>query len=555
MDTRLLLTAVLSLGQLLPARTSKGGYIPLSRDGKPPFKPPPSRVPRQPGGRHELFAWVKQCGGWASESLDVKSSDDIGRGLFTTRGVKEGELLVSLPVNCTISSFTAAKDSDDLREAEASISESPGASRKLIIAAYILRGLQSQRPTFFAPYLRDLQGQAQPTVEGLPMFWGPEDGAGLHGTFASELLKSVLQSTSEDWAILTKVLPGFGQHHNLQAYQLAYAFVSSRTFTVSHEELGSFPALCPLIDIGNHRLPEPGELLNSDNGPAFAREAASTRVEVVSNADGKFGSDNGFHVQLVAQKPHKKGKEVFLNYGLANNAHNMVQYGFVVPWVHNMTCLATASVHMEVDKLPDRSQLQEWRKWLGRTAGELVTFQVDGCAGPGFHAFLGFARLWHARAEAKELEEACDLEGLSSDSQAKGVELSQWRLETTCPLATPEAEFEALAFVSAMVSMRREQMAGGTLEEEDKLLAFQKKKGKGRGANGYAAAILRRDEKSVLRQVELDAASAIERLRAATANQGEAWRSYLEGLARDPLPPGRARAAYGDRGARRHDEL
>merc|ERR1712232_732413 len=117
---------------------------------------------------------------------------------------------------------------------------------------------------------------------------------------------------------------------------LARLAVASRAFAVQlpdaltpDADSVTQPALLPVIDLANHDLPQPNQPLSASNDVFFHNLKAMAAERTTHGM-----------VQLGLRRPAVAGQAVSNSYGVKANARMMLHYGFTIPWVGKLTCLA-----------------------------------------------------------------------------------------------------------------------------------------------------------------------------------------------------------------------
>lgn len=231
-----------------------------------------------------LVAWAL-AGGAYLEPIQIRVAGDGNRSIFARRDVAEGEVLVDVPRSLVIGAIDIA-GVPIAREMQGFAGMLH--SRYMPLAAWLAIERRADASPW-APYLGALPASFPP--------WPTAGLAGLEGTRARELLEARARRLDDDRALLVDL---FGDAETPPGADLAWGLrvARSRCFAIEGAH-----ALVPVADMFDH---------------APAPDAAWTyRAE-----------ESRFVVE--ARRPLAAGDEIFLRYGIHDNAHWLAGYGFVV---------------------------------------------------------------------------------------------------------------------------------------------------------------------------------------------------------------------------------
>lgn len=230
------------------------------------------------------------------------------------------------------------------------------------------------------------------------------------------------------------------------------------------------------------------------------------------------------------------GAELTDVYGIDSNQETLWKWGFTIPWIHNLTCLSWTRLKLNVEDLPG---LGLPRPGFGAVAAQprliemlppFIQFRAGSCLGSkrkqsrampdgGLGELLAFMRAWLAAARAGtpgELQEHC---GFCAPAPLRALlqpglrpetcpETMRWSFTRRCSHLKAEDELRALRTAADAVQRRLVGLPGGTLEAEELLLA-----GVCLQSSQQDVAVLRRDEKYVLRKLEVWLSNKISKLK------------------------------------------
>lgn len=235
-----------------------------------------------------LTRWLVALGG-RSDDLEVRERDG-GRGVYATRAISEGTVLVHVPRSLLVTR-EVARTSSVVRQVRDGGVELSG-THAMLAAWLLVEDRTAYSP--FRPYLdvlpRDLSSFA--------VYAPPEERALLRGSLAGAMLRELDAAIDADLPALRRVR----LLHDLDRDALVWArsCVASRVFSVQIDGIDTF-ALAPFADLFDHH----------------ARE------------DARWGYDPSNECFTVtAMRDLAPGDQVHDSYGQKPNARFLVQYGF-----------------------------------------------------------------------------------------------------------------------------------------------------------------------------------------------------------------------------------
>eukprot|EP00931_Biecheleriopsis_adriatica_P042869 TRINITY_DN24462_c0_g1_i1.p1 TRINITY_DN24462_c0_g1~~TRINITY_DN24462_c0_g1_i1.p1 ORF type:complete len:488 (-),score=61.30 TRINITY_DN24462_c0_g1_i1:70-1533(-) len=460
----------------------------------------------------DVLVWIKECGGSVFPGLRVQKTERSGRGLYTNNTVKPPSSLISLPFKCTLSVDTALQEIPSLAKLQHYIERNQTAkslvTNGMLLSAFVMMQMRSHHGRF-APYLQDLRRELQSTVMDLPWFWSNAELAQLKGTHMLDILNDYKAMTVAEYKVIMATFPKLRHKYDLGKYIVAASLVNSRNYGDGGQ---SPPVLLPGVDMTNHFLPKPDSFISTQGTDDFISKAVgATLVRDVNREVYEYR----------ASRIHQQNEEVLHAYGLASNAHFLAMYGFVVPWIHNLTCLAETSLKVPVKNLISKPFAQPW---MLTDVTDVISLQLNSYSLNSVDDLLAFARLWSSHTRWADLNTDC---GLARSSASTSTDLSKWRLDLSCRHVSREEEVAALGFVQSLIASHRSKMVEGSVQDEEALIADSSVPQRLR-----AAATIRRDEKHVLNEVEQFVCNAQVQLQQA----GSQWRSYLSSLRQGQAP-------------------
>ncbi|KAG2498760.1 hypothetical protein HYH03_003499 [Edaphochlamys debaryana] len=303
----------------------------------------------------EAFAsWLEARGGRLHSKLDLfKELPSGDRGVVATEDVKEGDLLLLLPITATLfipKEDELSKRPDAFRPAvrylrESHPSLSPFLATTLALMAEVAQGADSP----FAAYVATLP-------DGCPdclLNWTDAEKADLEGTALEQsgpdpVADAFSRHVAPVLAARPDLWPGLAEEggskeagkggkggKGLQAFLRAAALVQSRAFHLEAENWVSGAKEITRLEAGGTQVfLLPGiDMINHSHNPA-RRNAHLQRLNVAQAAAAALvegGAPEGVEAYFVmrADKPIAAGEEVLHTYGNLSDAQLLQTYGFV----------------------------------------------------------------------------------------------------------------------------------------------------------------------------------------------------------------------------------
>uniref|UniRef100_A0A8C5MDZ0 SET domain containing 4 n=1 Tax=Leptobrachium leishanense TaxID=445787 RepID=A0A8C5MDZ0_9ANUR len=253
----------------------------------------------------QLCKWLKERG-FQDDLLRPVEFPDTGRGLATTRFIQPGELLISLPVKCLLTTDTVLQS----HLGEYIKSWSPPISPLLALCVFLVTERHAEDRSLWKPYLALL-----PETYTCPVYWEDEVLA-----FLPEPVKQkAVEQKAEVQEFYASSLPFFKAlqplfHEDIDdiltydALRWAWCSVNTRTVYMKHTQKDCFSsqkdiyALAPFLDLLNH----------------------SPRVQV----DAAFNAKSQCY-EIRSNVGCKRYDQVFICYGPHDNQRLLLEYGFV----------------------------------------------------------------------------------------------------------------------------------------------------------------------------------------------------------------------------------
>jgi hypothetical protein len=231
---------------------------------------------------HALASWVKEEGGFIS---DVACGERDGvRGLYATKDVPKGALLLSVPEACCI-----AADEDPQW----------GLSLRELTTARLVGSLTRGE---HAPYIATL-----PSDEPLLCDWSDAELAELQSPRLADDARGMLPFLDESTARIlpwTKGTEADVRWAERMVRSRALLFDDGGFNSLGDLDSPAMMALVPLLDLANHRTPDLGEV-------------EPVAIDVAAKA-----------ITLAAPRDLKEGEEVTICYRYEGNEKLLLDYGF-----------------------------------------------------------------------------------------------------------------------------------------------------------------------------------------------------------------------------------
>ncbi|CAH2219192.1 SET domain-containing 4 isoform X1 [Pelobates cultripes] len=302
----------------------------------------------------QLCKWLKERG-FQNNYLRPVEFTDTGRGLATTQSLQPGELIISLPEKCLITTDTVLHS-----YLQKYIKRwSPPVSPLLALCTFLVTERHAGHKSCWKPYLTLL-----PDSYSCPAYW--EDD------IVSFLPQPVKQKAMEQKTELhdfymsslpffKSLQPLFGENiDNILTYEAlrwAWCTVNTRTVYMKHEQKDCFSsdkdiyALAPYLDLLNH---SPG-----------------VQVEAAFNLKNR-----SYEVRTTVSC--RKYEQVFICYGPHDNQRLLLEYGFVALNNPHQSVYVTKEVLLRHVSCKDKQMEKKCSLLQENSFLENLTFGLDG---------------------------------------------------------------------------------------------------------------------------------------------------------------------------------
>ncbi|KAM4700983.1 SET domain-containing protein 4 [Discoglossus pictus] len=302
----------------------------------------------------QLKRWLKERG-FQDRHLRAADFTDTGRGLMATRFLQPGELIISLPETCLITTDTVLQS----YLGKYITGWSPPISPLLALCTYLITERYAGGNSQWKPYVDLL-----PSTYSCPVYWDPETV----NLLPEPVKQKALDQVNELHELYVGSLPFFSSLHSLfhedtesiltfDALRWAWCTVNTRTVYMKHAQRECFSAehdvyaLAPYLDLLNHSP-------TVQVGAGFNK--TSRCYEIRSN-DGC-----------------RKHQQVFICYGPHDNQRLLLEYGFVAANNPHQTVYATKDVILRYVSCTDKQLVKKWSLLKDNGFLENLTFGLDG---------------------------------------------------------------------------------------------------------------------------------------------------------------------------------
>eukprot|EP00933_Yihiella_yeosuensis_P036281 TRINITY_DN30012_c0_g1_i1.p1 TRINITY_DN30012_c0_g1~~TRINITY_DN30012_c0_g1_i1.p1 ORF type:complete len:746 (+),score=145.37 TRINITY_DN30012_c0_g1_i1:130-2367(+) len=267
--------------------------------------------------------------------VKVQDFPETGRGLGATKDLKEGDVMLEIPLKyCWTPSRARA-----IPELQSLSSSSELSDKDMLFLHLMIEASKGGSEPWISSHLKEL-----PTLEevGLPLSWSEEERAELEGSEAHTHCSNLDEELPEDFAKFQAALKAAGAESLLSEHKLGYkeylwarCMFWSRTMSLSVDgEADSVFALVPGLDMCNHSPDAPAGLFRLDN--------------------------DGSMVVARAAKDYTEGEQVFINYKAgAFNDQLLLSFGFTLPRPELHSSEITFSLNVTSQQMAVHRQLLE----------------------------------------------------------------------------------------------------------------------------------------------------------------------------------------------------
>ncbi|XP_053561924.1 SET domain-containing protein 4 [Bombina bombina] len=302
----------------------------------------------------QLKRWLK-VRGFQNHHLRTAEFTDTGRGLMTTKFLQQGELIISLPEKCLITTDTVLQSYLGKYITE----WSPPISPLLALCTFLITEKRAGDNSQWKPYVAVL-----PRTYSCPVYW---ESVVVH-LLPEPAKQKALEQVAELHELYLSSLPFFYSLQSLfhdsteniftyDAVRWAWCTVNTRTVYMKHKQrfgLSTEPnnyALAPYLDLLNH-------------SPAVQVEAAfneKSRCYEIRTMDGC-----------------RKYEQVFICYGPHDNQRLLSEYGFVAANNPHQSVYVTKDVILQCVSCKEKQFVKKWSLLRENGFLENLTFGLDG---------------------------------------------------------------------------------------------------------------------------------------------------------------------------------
>ncbi|XP_053312824.1 SET domain-containing protein 4 [Spea bombifrons] len=302
----------------------------------------------------QLRRWLRKRG-FGDRRLRPVEFPDTGRGLATTQSLQPGELIISLPEKCLITTDTVLQSylGKYIR------AWSPPVSPLLALCTFLVAERHAGDRSLWKPYLALL-----PKTYSCPAYWDPEVV-----TFLPEPAKQkALDQRAEIYDLYVSSAPFFKSlqslfHENVEniltydAFWWAWCTVNTRTVYMNHPQRDCFSAeqdvyaLAPYLDLLNH--------------------SPNVQVEAAFNAKSRC-------YEIRTKVRCRKHDQVFICYGPHDNQRLLLEYGFVAAGNPHQSVYVTKDIILQFLSCKDQQLKKKWSLLRENGFLENLTFGMDG---------------------------------------------------------------------------------------------------------------------------------------------------------------------------------
>ncbi|CAN2387572.1 SET domain containing 4 [Pristimantis euphronides] len=329
-------------------------------------------VNRSHEGRYvRLRRWMKERG-FQDKRLRTANFPDTGRGLMSARLLQPGELIISLPESCLLTTSTVLTSylGEYIHRWRPSVSPLLALCTFLVLEKYV--GDRSP----WKPYLDVL-----PSDYDCPVYWEAETVNYL----PDPVKQKAVEQRSAVHEFYTSALPFFKSLDPLfpeilpdiltyEAVRWAWCTVNTRTVYMKHARRDCFSgeqdvyALAPYLDLLNHH--------------------AGVQVEAAFNEKNRC-------YEIRTLLPYRKYEQVFICYGHHDNQRLLLEYGFIAANNPHQSVYVTQDVVLQYVSRTDKQLQKKWSLLKENGCLGNLTFGQDG---PSWR-LLTACRLLSLRAE------------------------------------------------------------------------------------------------------------------------------------------------------------
>ncbi|XP_035686977.1 SET domain-containing protein 4-like isoform X2 [Branchiostoma floridae] len=255
----------------------------------------------------QLMRWLRR-NGFRDSHLVLTDFPDTGRGVMSTRNLKEGDCIVSLPENLLITTTTVVNS----HLGQYIKTWKPRLTPKQVLSLYLIAEKSRGKDSFWYPYIQTL-----PTSYTTPSYFSTAEVDALPALVREATLRhrKVLQNSYKSLQTslhnLEPLFPDWKTVFTLKSYRWAWATVYTRSvykrgpgWEFLDPSDPDVYALAPFLDMLNH-----SPLVQTDTDFNVSSKCYEVKTEGAC----------------------RKYRQVFINYDPYDNGRLLMEYGFVMP--------------------------------------------------------------------------------------------------------------------------------------------------------------------------------------------------------------------------------
>ncbi|KAM3934668.1 SET domain-containing protein 4 [Leptodactylus fuscus] len=302
----------------------------------------------------QLMKWLKERG-FRDKRLRAAHFPDTGRGLMTTEPVRPGELIISLPESCLLTTGTVLTS----YLGQYIQGWRPPVSPLLALCTFLVLERYAGDRSSWKPYLDILPG-----AYDCPVYWAAET----LNYLPDPVKQKALEQRSAVQEFYSSALPFFKSLNPLfpeilekvltyDAVRWAWCTVNTRTVYMKHAHRECFSAeqdvyaMAPYLDLLNHN--------------------AGVQVEAAFNEKNRC-------YEIRTMVPYKKYDQVFICYGHHDNQRLLLEYGFIAANNPHRSVYVTRDILLQYVSRRDKQLKKKWSLLKEHGFLENLTLGQDG---------------------------------------------------------------------------------------------------------------------------------------------------------------------------------
>ncbi|XP_077150013.1 SET domain-containing protein 4 isoform X1 [Ranitomeya variabilis] len=301
-----------------------------------------------------LMRWMKERG-FRDKRLRTAHFPDTGRGLMSAQRLQPGEIIISLPESCLLTTDTVLSSylGKYIRGWRPPVSPLLALCTFLVLERYL--GAQSP----WQPYLDVL-----PSAYDCPVYWEADtvnllpDPVKQKAMEQRRTVQELFSSARPFFRSLNPLFPDIVEEIlTYEALRWAWCTVNTRTVYKKHAQRECFTAeldvyaLAPYLDLLNH--------------------SAGVQVEAAFNEKSRC-------YEIKTMVPYKKYEQVFICYGHHDNQRLLLEYGFTAANNPHQSVYVTKDTILQFVSINDKQLQKKWSLLKENGFLENLTFGRDG---------------------------------------------------------------------------------------------------------------------------------------------------------------------------------